>query len=76
MARALAHDRDAPKPDGHALQAGVDHLIRHAFRDDAIQAVRPELEALASEFSEDRVTRILPELEELRRIMDRRSDRR
>ena len=46
----------------------------HSFRNASIAAVAPELNDLARAFSEDRVARILPELEALRKIMDRRRD--
>ena len=44
------------------------------FRNASIASVAPELNDLALAFSEDRVARILPELEALRKIMDRRRD--
>ena len=45
------------------------------FRNASIAAVGPDLDDLAREFAADRVARILPELEALRKIMDRRRDR-
>lgn len=45
------------------------------FRDDAIRAVKPDIDSLKLEVTEARVKRILPELEELRKIMDKRRDR-
>lgn len=44
------------------------------FRDDAIRAVEPDIDSLKLEFTDARVKRILPELEELRKIMDRQRD--
>ena len=38
-------------------------------------AVAPDLDDLAREFAQDRVAQVLPELEALRKIMDRRRDR-
>ncbi len=45
------------------------------FRNAAIATVTPDLDDLAGEFDEDRVAKILPELEALRKIMDRRRNR-
>jgi len=42
-----------------------------AFRESAICSVGPDLERIALEFAEGRVQRLLPELQELRKIMDR-----
>ena len=45
-----------------------------SFRDNAIAAVQPDLNDLALEFPEGRIAKVLPELEELRKIMDRRRE--
>lgn len=45
-----------------------------AFREQAIVSVKPDLERVAAEFPADRVLNLLPELEELRKIMDRQRD--
>lgn len=59
--------------DGRSKQVWITSEGR-AFCDDAIAAVQPDLSDLALEFPADRVAKILPELEELRKIMDRRRD--
>ncbi|MFK7862182.1 MAG: MarR family winged helix-turn-helix transcriptional regulator, partial [Granulosicoccus sp.] len=45
-----------------------------AFRDQAIQSLAPDVKELAKELSVDDVEAILPALEQLRKILDRRRD--
>ncbi|MFT6916748.1 MAG: DNA-binding MarR family transcriptional regulator [Motiliproteus sp.] len=45
-----------------------------AFRNNAIQSLAPDVDEIAEEFSLDEVEAMLPALEELRRILDRRRD--
>ncbi len=59
--------------DGRSKRVWITPAGRR-FRDASIAAVGPDLDDLACAFSEDRVARILPELEALRKIMDRRRD--
>lgn len=45
-----------------------------AFRDQAIQSLAPDVKELAKELSVDDVKAILPALEQLRKILDRKRD--
>ena len=45
-----------------------------AFRDDAVAALLPDLQALAAAFPEDEVDALLPGLETLRKVMDAARD--
>ncbi len=60
--------------DGRSKRVWITPAGRR-FRNSSIAALAPDLDDLASEFGKDRVAKILPELEALRKIMDRRRDR-
>ncbi len=60
--------------DGRSKRVWITPAGRR-FRNASIAAVAPDLDDLAREFAADRVAKILPELEALRQIMDRRRDR-
>jgi len=60
--------------DGRSKRVWITAAGRR-FRNSSIAALAPELDDLAQEFAADRVAKILPELEALRKIMDRRRDR-
>ncbi len=60
--------------DGRSKRVWITPAGRR-FRNSSIAALAPDLDDLAQEFAADRVAKILPELEALRKIMDRRRDR-
>ncbi len=60
--------------DGRSKRVWITPAGRR-FRNSSIAALAPDLDDLAQAFAADRVAKILPELEALRKIMDRRRDR-
>ncbi len=60
--------------DGRSKRVWITSAGRN-FRNSSIAALAPDLDDLAQAFAADRVAKILPELEALRKIMDRRRDR-
>ena len=63
-----------PNPDdARSKQVWITEAGRK-FREQAIQSMAGDLAGLETEFSLERVQKILPELEALRIIMDRRRD--
>lgn len=62
------NENDKRSKSIHITKAG------RAFREQAVQSLAPDIKELANELSVDDVEAILPALERLRKILDRRRD--
>lgn len=60
--------------DGRSKRVWITPAGR-AFRDDSIAMMAPEMQGLAEAFGPERVAKIVPELEALRKIMDAQRSR-